>query len=660
MCGRFANAQSIPQYRAAVRDELPDHLPPTPAPDADDYTPSHNVAPQTRCPVVRRKLSWERERRLESVQNPTEDDLKHQLIIQTMKWGLIPRFHKKPPSYGETYKTINARDDTILSPQRSMWHSLLPAQRCVVFVQGFYEWQKRGDGDKLERIPHFVGMAEPGQGRQDKTGHGKRLMPLAGLWERVRFEGENKPLYSFTIVTTASNSQLGFLHDRMPVILPTEQAISTWLGLDAKPKSEDEVKKGDDVDDTWSFEVAKLLRPLQSELECYKVPKEVGKVGNSDPSFIMPIEERKDGIKAFFAKQKQDKPTTTTTQPRNTSTDTSGSAKQDPEHTSQDSDSLMPSSSEDAQALLAAQQVEEEAVLSEAAARAEQEEADRKLAEQMQRDFEDEQQQQHQHQGANMSRSESIVNIGESSSSELTQSSNDDIKTQEEDEVEGEEVGDGFAVPEEKDVLSDEADLPTKGRKRTTSSRSSTPFKRPRTASSPLSDHTQSPDPIPAPSPSSRFSPDPFNPPLSPPRPKGGYSRRLSPSSGGGIHINPPRGKNRGKPRFEPFPQAPPHPWKSPPKNERGPMDEMLEKQRRRAEQMETVDGSSWRDLSPSRDRGEEGEDGAGHSSKSRSEIRSPNGKKSTSAAVEKTTKATGAGADIRSFFSPQKKPPSK
>ncbi|SPO21808.1 uncharacterized protein UTRI_01300_B [Ustilago trichophora] len=653
MCGRFANAQSIPQYRAAVRDALPDHRPPTPAPDADDYTPSHNVAPQTRCPVVRRELSWERERRLKSVQHPTKDDLKHQLIIQTMKWGLVPRFHKKPPSYGEAYKTINARDDTILSPQRSMWHSLLPAQRCVVFVQGFYEWQKRGDGDKLERIPHFVGMTEPGQGRQDKSGHGKRLMPLAGLWERVRFEGENKPLYSFTIVTTASNSQLGFLHDRMPVILPNEQAISTWLGLDARPKSENEVKKGDDVDDTWSFEVAKLLRPLQSELECYKVPKEVGKVGNSHPSFILPIEERKDGLKAFFAKQNQSKPTTTT-ESKSASVDTSDNVKQEPEHISEDSDSLMPSSSEDTQVLLAAQQVEKEAALSEAAARAEQEEADRKMAEQMQREFEDEQTHRGQQQGAEMSRSESIVNIGESSSSELTQSSSDDIKTQEEDEVEGDEVGDGFAVPEEPDVHIDEADSPTEGRKRSTSASSNPSSKRPRTSSSPLSDSTQSRDANPTHSPSSRFSPDPYNPPLSPPRPKGGYSRHLSPSSGGGIHVNPPRGKNRGKPRSEPFPQAPPHTWKSPPKTEKGPMDEMLEKQRRRAEQLQTEEGRSWRDLSPTRDLGEQGER-SGENSKLRPE-RSPTGKKSTS--NEKPTKRT-TKADIRSFFSPQKKHPS-
>ncbi len=190
MCGRFANAQPIPQYRAAVRDSLPDQRAPTPAPDAEDYTPSHNVAPQTRSPVVRRELSWERERRLKSPQEPNGRGPQVPLIMQTMKWGLIPRFHKKPPSHGEAYRTINARDDTILSPQRSMWHSLLPSQRCVVFVQGFYEWQKRGgagEGDKVERIPHFVGMAEPGR---DETisGAGETADAARRLWERVRFE----------------------------------------------------------------------------------------------------------------------------------------------------------------------------------------------------------------------------------------------------------------------------------------------------------------------------------------------------------------------------------------------------------------------------------------------------------------------------------------
>jgi putative SOS response-associated peptidase YedK len=535
MCGRFANAQPIPQYRAAVREQLPDRRDPTPAPDADDYTPSHNVAPQTRCPVVRRELSWERERRLRHTTNPTPEDRQFQMIIQTMKWGLIPRFHKTPPSYGEAYKTINARDDTILSPQRSMWHSLLPAQRCVVFVQGFFEWQKRGaEGDKVERIPHFVGMTEPGHGRADKLGHEKRLMPLAGLWERVRFEGEDKPLYTFTIVTTASNDQLGFLHDRMPVILPTQEAIATWLGLGAEPKSDAQVKEGMNVDDSWSTEVAKLLRPLQAELECYKVPKEVGKVGNSDPSFLLPVEERRDGLKAFFAKQTQAKSDSHSdsvgheAEKAKSSTHTSGSDVV-ASGNAEESDTV----SQDTVAIMATEQAEEEAALVEAAARAEQEEADRKLAEQMQRELEND-----------SSSHESVVDAGESSRASSRATSV--VTIDDDDSVEADEVGDGFGVPEHvprDDSASDRASKRTRVE------------------------------------PSSRFSPDPYNPPVSPPRPRGGYSRKLSPASGGGIHVTPPRRKKGSRPH-EPFPQAPPHTWSSPKKErERGDIGDMLKKQ---------------------------------------------------------------------------------
>lgn len=647
MCGRFANAQAIPQYRAAVRDELPDHREPTPAPDADDYRPSHNVAPQTRCPVVRRELSWERERRLQSLKTPTEEDQKFQLIIQTMKWGLIPRFHKKPPSYAEAYKTINARDDTILSPQRSIWDPLLPAQRCVVFVQGFYEWQKRGlpgDGEKVERLPHFVGMTEPGHGRTDKSGHGKRLMPLAGLYERVRFDGEDKPLYTFTIVTTASNEQLGFLHDRMPVILPTAQAISTWLGLDAKPRPESQVKKGEDVDDSWTLEVAKLLRPLKSELDCYKVPKEVGKVGNSDPSFILPVEERKDGLKAFFAKQQQPKPTppeklTSTDKSIGSSAAETTSIKKEEQHSTQDSDTLMPRSSSDTQALLAAQQAEDAAALAEAAARAEQEEQDRMLAARMQRDFERADHENPDQPGADMSRSESIVNVGESSGSEMSSNSKDEIRTREGATVSGKEVGDGFAVPEREEVLSDDEDEPRRVRKRASSTHDDIAAKR-RRSDTFLSQEEEASSAQSAMSPSSRFSPDPFNPPLSPPRPKGGYSRHLSPASGGGIHVNPARGNNRAKPRFEPFPQAPPHTWKSSPKTQRGPIDKMLETQRSSAEKHRLHQPIASTDSSQSR----------ANSTTISNKPPPPQEKHS------KPPTAAKQANDIRSFFSPRKK----
>lgn len=649
MCGRFANAQSIPQYRAAVREELPDRRAPTPASDADDYTPSHNVAPQTRSPVVRRELTWERELRLKTIRNPTEQDRELQLIIQTMKWGLVPRFHKKPPSYGEAYKTINARDDTILSPQKSMWHSLLPSQRCVVFVQGFYEWQKRGgsgDADNVERIPHFVGMTEPGHGRNDKLGHGKRLMPLAGLWESVRFEGQDKPLYTFTIVTTASNKQLGFLHDRMPVILPTAQAISTWLGMGVETKSEDEVKTGKDVDDSWSLDVAKLLRPLQGELECYKVPKEVGKVGNNNPSFILPIEERKDGLKAFLARQKQPKQATSgiPTTLRETNESSADVVKKEP---SQNVDIIMSTCSKDSHALRTAQEAEEQAALAEVGARAEQEEEDRKLAEQMQQEFEQQAATGAQEDSGakEISRSESIVVLRTTSNSESTQNSARRMKSQESDSIQGDDVGDGFGVRRGEEAIKDST-----WKRHRSASASDGPSKRSRACSSSSSSSSSSPHThnldanTNALEPSSRFSPDPYNPPLSPPRPRGGYSRELSPSSGGGIHINPPRGKTRAKPRHEAFPQAPPHTWRSRPKKERGPIDEMLDRQRRNAEHERHDQRTMRSEPSPAR------------ASQGTLDGRSPKAKRAQAMRAARSDKGKRAGSDIRSFFSPQNK----
>lgn len=211
MCGRFANALNRNDYRRAVARQLPrDTPPPRPSEDADDYRPSYNVAPHSRVPVIRRALPGERQ------QGSENEDAQDELILQTMKWGLVPRSAKHPPSGPDAFRTINARDDTIFSSSRSMWHPLLPSQRCVIFCQGFYEWQKRPLGSsesesKVERVPHFVGMCDDGEGRTDAEGKERRLMPLAGLWEKVTYEGQTEPLYTFTIITTESNKQLNFL-----------------------------------------------------------------------------------------------------------------------------------------------------------------------------------------------------------------------------------------------------------------------------------------------------------------------------------------------------------------------------------------------------------------------------------------------------------------
>lgn len=99
----------------------------------------------------------------------------------------------------------------------------------------------------------------------------------------------DEKLYTYTIITVDSNPQLSFIHDRMPAILePSAGEVLTWL---------------DPARTTWTRELQDILRPASTDLEVYPVSKEVGKVGNNSPSFVIPVasKENKGNIANFFA-----------------------------------------------------------------------------------------------------------------------------------------------------------------------------------------------------------------------------------------------------------------------------------------------------------------------------------------------------------------------
>ena len=112
-------------------------------------------------------------------------------------------------------------------------------------------------------------------------------------------------LYTYTIVTTQSNQQLGFLHDRMPVIL-NNGSSDMFKWLDARNSE-------------WTPELQSLLKSYAGELDCYPVSKEVGKVGNNSPKFVVPIDsaENKQNIANFFGSSQQ-KPATRNESPLKT------------------------------------------------------------------------------------------------------------------------------------------------------------------------------------------------------------------------------------------------------------------------------------------------------------------------------------------------------
>jgi len=79
----------------------------------------------------------------------------------------------------------------------------------------------------------------------------------------------------------------------MPVIFDNgSEEIRTWLDPNRYE---------------WNKELQSLLKPYEGELDCYPVNREVGKVGNNSPSFIIPVNsaENKSNIANFFANQKK-------------------------------------------------------------------------------------------------------------------------------------------------------------------------------------------------------------------------------------------------------------------------------------------------------------------------------------------------------------------
>ena len=55
------------------------------------------------------------------------------VVMQTMRWGLVPHFSKhEDPSL----KTINARCEALIEEPRGIWASIKGKKRCAVVCQG--------------------------------------------------------------------------------------------------------------------------------------------------------------------------------------------------------------------------------------------------------------------------------------------------------------------------------------------------------------------------------------------------------------------------------------------------------------------------------------------------------------------------------------------
>jgi len=237
MCGRAANSlapEDIMQLAGVGADQWQ---------DMGKYQPTFNVSPGKYQPVLISTCNG------------------HKLI--SMKWGL---FSTLSPS---NKRPINARCETLTT--KPMFKQLVKSKRCVVFMQGYYEWTTS------PKQAYFVKLADD------------KVIYLAALFDSWLNQETGELLYTYTVITTESNPKLLWLHDRMPVILNEEEKL-LWL-------SSNNLR-----------DVLPLLRAFTGPLEAYPVSNDVGKVSNDGEYLTHKIELKQErDIRSFFSPKKEEK-----------------------------------------------------------------------------------------------------------------------------------------------------------------------------------------------------------------------------------------------------------------------------------------------------------------------------------------------------------------
>jgi putative SOS response-associated peptidase YedK len=176
MCGRFA--LKSPPAKLVERFGLD---------ECADFTPHYNIPPGTDIPVIRQSPEGKR-------------------VLHLLRWGLVPHW-AKDPSIGN--KLSNARGESVA--EKPSFRDAFRRRRCLIPADGFYEWKTEG---KVKQ-PYFISL---------KSGE---PLAMGGLWESWR-RPDGEILRTACIITTGPNDVMEPIHDRMPVILRTED-WQAWL-----------------------------------------------------------------------------------------------------------------------------------------------------------------------------------------------------------------------------------------------------------------------------------------------------------------------------------------------------------------------------------------------------------------------------------------------
>src|SRR6266851_2963714 len=200
MCGRFTYRLTWPELVRLYRLTLD-------AP-ARNTQPRYNICPTTNIDAV------------------IEHDGRRELL--PMRWGLIPSWWSKPLKEMKV-ATFNARAETVA--EKRVFHDAFKRTRCLIPASGYYEWQDTPEGKQ----PYYF------------TRRDGQPITIAGLWDAWRDKQANETVKSCAMVITDANEFIGEFHDRMPVVLESDQ-FEPWLsgsaGLEMlKPAANDVLQR---------------------------------------------------------------------------------------------------------------------------------------------------------------------------------------------------------------------------------------------------------------------------------------------------------------------------------------------------------------------------------------------------------------------------------
>lgn len=222
MCGRFIQHAASSAYAELFGIEG----------DLGETLPRYNLAPSQPLLAARTAPDGTRE-------------------LAYLRWGLVPTWSKGPD---HRFTMINARAETL--DQKPAYRGPFRYRRCLIPTEGFYEWKPERGGKQ----PYLIRM---------RSGW---PFALAGLWDHWQ-DPTGSELETCTLIVTEANALVAPIHERMPVILPSE-AWDTWLD----PHHQD------------TRFLRSLLIPCASEaMEAFPVSRAVNNTRYDDASLIEPL-----------------------------------------------------------------------------------------------------------------------------------------------------------------------------------------------------------------------------------------------------------------------------------------------------------------------------------------------------------------------------------